>query len=266
MGESAPSGQANGKGKGNRGWYVYAIVPADVEPTRTAKGVGDPPGKIEIIKHNDIAALVSEVDTSKPLGRPEDLSAHSELLDGAAAEAPVLPLRFGAVLGDQDAVVRELLEPYHDEFASALGELEGRAEYVVRGRYVDEAVLSEVLSENEEAAELRKQIRQTGDEDATRDARIRLGELVNEAISRKREADTAAVGDALADVAVASNVREPTHEMDAAYVALLAETSKQTELEKAVSKLAKDWEGRVNVRLLGPMAPYDFVVTQAAEG
>src|SRR5689334_3954960 len=98
MGDSAPSGRPNGKGKGkgkgNRGWYVYAIVPADVEPTRTAKGVGDPPGKIEVIKHNDIAALVSEVDTSNPLGRPEDLSAHSELLDGAAAEAPVLPLRF----------------------------------------------------------------------------------------------------------------------------------------------------------------------------
>jgi Gas vesicle synthesis protein GvpL/GvpF len=261
MGESAPSGQATGKA--NRGCYVYAIVPADVEPTPEAKGVGDPPGKIKVIRHKDIAALVSEVDLSKPLGRPEELSAHSELLDGAATQAPVLPLRFGAVLSDRDAVVSELLEPHHDEFAAALSELEGRAEYVVRGRYVDEAVLEEVLSENPEAARLREEIRRTGDEHATRNARIRLGELINAAIAAKREADTRKVGDALAPFAVASNVREPTHEMDAAYVALLAETAKQKELEKVVSKLAEDWKGRVRLRLLGPLAPYDFVVTQA---
>jgi hypothetical protein len=41
------------------------------------------------------------------------------------------------------------------------------------------------------------------------------------------------------------------------------ETAKQDDLERAVSELAKEWEGRVDVRLLGPMAPYDFVVTKA---
>lgn len=108
--------------------YVYGIVPADVEAKAEASGVGDPPGEITVVRSGDIAALVSEIATDKPLGRPEDLDAHAYVLDTTAAEMPVLPLRFGAVVRDEDAVVEELLDGNHDEFAAALQELEGKAE------------------------------------------------------------------------------------------------------------------------------------------
>jgi len=268
--KSAGSGQKKPEQKKitktNRGCYVYGIVPQDVEPAAGAKGVGDPPGKVQVIRHNSIGALVSEIDVTQPLGRPEDLMAHQQLLDGSSAETPVLPLRFGAVMTNSKAVVEELLAPHEEEFSSALEELEGRAEYVVKGRYVEEAVLQEILSENEEAAQLREEMRETGDEDATRDARIRLGELINEAVSAKREEDTRKLGDVLAGHVVASNVREPTHELDAAHVAVLAETADQEELEKAIGKIAHDWHDRIELHLLGPMAPYDFVITQAPDG
>jgi hypothetical protein len=251
------------KAGNSRGWYVYGIVPGDVELDPETRGVGDPPAKVDLVRSGDLAALVSEVDKDQPLGRPEDLMAHQQLLDAAAPEAPVLPLRFGAVLSDKDAVASELLDANHDDFAAALSELEGRVQFVVKGRYEEDAVLKEVLAENPEADDLREQIRAHGDEDATRDLRIQLGEMISEAITAKREADTRKVGDALEPVAVASNVREPSHERDAANVAVLVETAKQDDLERAVSELAKEWEGRVDVRLLGPMAPYDFVVTKA---
>ena len=41
-------------------------------------------------------------------------------------------------------------------------------------------------------------------------------------------------------------------------LALLAEITRQDDLEQALSDLASDWEGRIEIRLLGPMAPYDF--------
>ena len=258
----AESGQ-EGQGKA---CYVYGIVPADVEFTAEVEGVGDPPAQVRMISRGDISALVSDIDTSSPLGRPEDLMAHQELLDRTAAEAPVLPLRFGAVVTGEDAVTTELLEPHHDEFAAALRELEGRAQYVVRGRYVEDAVLSEVLSENREADELRQQIKAAADEDATRNLRLRLGEIVNEAVTAKREQDTRHAGDVLEPYCEASNVREPAHEEDAVNVAILVETDRQKELEEALSELAREWEGRVTLRLLGPMAPYDFVATLAPAG
>ncbi|MBO0819648.1 MAG: GvpL/GvpF family gas vesicle protein [Nocardiopsaceae bacterium] len=238
--------------------YVYGIVPADTEVEPGTGGVGDPPGEVRLVRHRDLAALVSDVPVGAPLGRPEDLVAHEELLDAAVTGVPVLPLRFGAVVTDDEAVSRELLDEHHDEFAGALKQLEGRAEYVVKGRYAEGAIMREVLQASQEAAELREQIKGT-DENATRYQRIRLGEIVSEAVSGHRERDTRAVGDALDGHVEASLVREPTHELDAVHTAFLAETGKEPELERALDKLARDWEGRIELRLLGPLAAYDFV-------
>jgi len=163
-------------------------------------------------------------------------------------------------------VTEELLAPHHDEFAEALSKLEGCAEYVVNGRYVEETVLGEVLSESTEATRLRDDIRAAGNEDATRNEQIRLGEIISGAITAKREADTRAFDDAVAPYCIATNVRQPTHELDAVNVALLIKTARQDDLDKAVDKLARDWTGRVSMRLLGPMAPYDFVTTLQPDG
>ena len=61
-------------------------------------------------------------------------------------------------------------------------------------------------------------------------------------------------------------MREPTHEEEAAQVAVLVEVARQDELEEVVGGLAEQWDGRVEMRLLGPLAAYDFVVTQKPEG
>ena len=60
---------------------------------------------------------------------------------------------------------------------------------------------------------------------------------------------------------MASAVREPTHELDAVHVALLVAIGKENRIRQAVQDLARNWEGRIELRLLGPMAPYDFVAT-----
>jgi Gas vesicle synthesis protein GvpL/GvpF len=49
-------------------------------------------------------------------------------------------------------------------------------------------------------------------------------------------------------------------------VALLAEVDRQGDLEAIVEKLAENWNGRVEFRLLGPLAAYDFVVSSKGKG
>ncbi|MGH3245647.1 MAG: GvpL/GvpF family gas vesicle protein [Trebonia sp.] len=240
------------------GIYVYGILPGDVEVAPGEEGVGDPPGEIRVVRHRDLAALVSDVRLDRPLGRAEDLFTHEELLDASAADVPLLPLRFGAVLASDDAVAEELLGAHYDEFTSALQQLEGHAEYVVQGRYVENVILSEVLSEQPETAELNEAVRGT-DPDVSRDARMQLGELISNAIEAKRQADTEALGEALSGQVTASVVRPPSHELDAAYVAFLVETGKAEKLQRAVERLAEQWQGRIELRLLGPLAAYDFV-------
>ncbi|MET9286926.1 GvpL/GvpF family gas vesicle protein [Nocardia beijingensis] len=245
--------------------YVYGIVPADVEPEPHASGVGDPPGKVGVVRHGEIAALISTLESDRPLGTPDDLTAHAELLDGSAAVAPVLPLRFGAVMTDTEAVENELLGANEAEFRSALEQLEGRAQFVVRGRYVENTILRELLEENAEASRLRDEIRDKP-EDATRNERIALGEMINQAIESKRAADTRKVVDALEKFEPLVNYRDPTHEEEAVHIALLVELERQQELEETLRELGEEWDGRVELNLLGPMAAYDFVAKRGPEG
>jgi len=240
--------------------YVYGIVPGDVKLTSGVYGVGQPPGEIRLVRSGDLAALVSEVDITKPLGTPEDLQAHVEILDAIIADAPVLPSRFGAVLTNDEAVAEELLDANHDEFAAALQQLEGRAEYVVRGRYAEQAILEEILSENSRAARLRDRIH-GADPDATRELRIQLGEIVNNTVVKKRQADTRQLVSAMKDHCVASGARVATSELDAVYVAFLIDADQVGELERVVRDLSDRWQGRVELQVRGPMAPYDFVGT-----
>jgi hypothetical protein len=238
------------------GCYVYGIVPGDVELNAGVYGVGN--REVKLVRSGGLAALVREVDLSERLGTPEDLQAHEDILDSTAAASPVLPLRFGAVLASEDAVVEALLEPHDDEFVAALEQLDGLAEYLIKGRYIEQAILDEILSQDRGAARLRDQIRGAG-ADATRNLRIRLGEIINNSVAAKRAEDTRLLLAAMEDLSEASFVREPTHELDAVYAAFLLDTSKAGELEQATMDLGSRWEGRVELRVLGPMAPYDFV-------
>lgn len=244
--------------------YVYGVVRADGAAAPDAPGVGDPPGRVSLVRRGDIAALVSEIDVTRPLGTPEDLVAHQRLLDEASAAGPVLPMRFGGVVRDAEAIEAELLEPHHDEFADALDEVTGRAQYVLSGRYDGSVILGEVLAEQPEAARLQQEIRGQ-DEVATRPARMQLGEIVGDAVAAKREADTEAAVGVLEPFCAAIAAREPAHEFDAVHLALLADSERQAALEQAFDRLAADWAGRIELRLLGPMAPYDFVISPDLE-
>jgi hypothetical protein len=261
MATTAESGSASGAepAKQSRGYYVYGIVPGDVEVTPDAVGVGDPPAEVKVVRQGDVAALVSEIDISMPLGTPDDLRAHARLLDGAATTAPVLPLRFGAVLTDEEAVRQELLAEHEQEFADALHELEGRVQFTVRARYVEQAVLTEIVNETPEIAQLREAIAQTPDADATRNERIQLGQLVSEAIEQKRRLDSNSLVERLSPDSDSHVVREPSHDEDAAHIAFLVQLDEQEAFQAAVSEIQQEWKERVDIVLLGPSAPYDFV-------
>lgn len=200
-----------------KGILVYGVFPADIEVAAEMPGIGEQPGLLRIVRSDGLAALISEVGSSRPLGTPDDLRTYREILDGTATEVPVVPLRFGTVLASEDAVADELLAVYHDEFAGALEELDGRAELVVKGRYAGQAV------------------------------------------TPKREEATRALEVAMQEHCVASFVQEPAHERDGIHVAFLVDVDQESEAERVIGNLAREWEGRIELELLGPMAAYDFV-------
>ncbi|MFC6021441.1 GvpL/GvpF family gas vesicle protein [Plantactinospora solaniradicis] len=244
---------------GSTGQFLYGLVPENVEVTAQARGLGDPLGPVTAVRHGEIAALVSEIPLDVRVGRPDDLLAYQQLLDAIAvtAEVPVLPARFGTVLANREAVT-ELLALRHDEYRAALDDLDGRIEYVVRARYVERTLLTDVLAENPEIADLRDRLRGQP-ENTSVDLRIRLGELIHLAVEARRAVDTERLVRALAPSCLSSVPQPARHEQDAARVAFLVEGRRSGDFEDAVAALAERWQERATVRLIGPAAPWDFV-------
>lgn len=245
--------------------YIYGVLPSDVEIDPEATGVGDPPTPIGLVTHGGIAALVGEISPGVRLGTPQDFAAHARILDEAAAELPVLPLRFGAVMTDRDAVVDEFLAPYEQRFSETLRTLEGRRQIVVKGRYVEQALLREILDDVPKARRLQQRIEGT-DEAASREERIALGELIGKSVEARRAADTQRLARQLGELGIEFKFREPTHEFDAVHLACLVKQADEERLRDTCARFARDHEGRIELRLLGPMAAYDFVDVGPPEG
>jgi len=243
--------------------YVYGLVGADAQLPEDLKGLG-PSGKVSTIVHGDVAAIVSDVPTDRPLGTRDDLLAHEAVVDTVAASTAVLPMRFPAVV-EEEGIVEELLAPHHDRFVAALAELEGRVQYTLKGRYEQDVVLREVLEEHPEIAELQAEIRDLP-EDATYHQRLRLGELVVGALEERRDAEAAQLVQRLEPYAVGVVSHHPGQPDDVVNTAFLVERGRAQEFEDAVEQLGEELHGRARLRLLGPLAPYDFVPADELAG
>ena len=238
------------------GVYVYGVVHADAELPDGLAGVDQAP--VQLVALGDVAAAVGLIALDRPPGRRADLLAHTTVLDALAVPGPVVPVQFGSVLADADDVVRELLEPQAEHFAALLDELAGRHQFNVRGRYNEPAVLAEVVSEDPEIAALRERTRGLP-EHVGQAERVRLGELVSHALERKREQDSATVLDIVLPHVASYAPRGGAgldHMMD---VAFLVDDDRRAGFEDALEAVAEAMHERVRLRLMGPMAPYDFV-------
>jgi hypothetical protein len=243
-------------GEAEQPTYVYGLIKADTAVPDGLTGLG-PSGRVSTIAHGRIAAIVSDVPIDRPLGVRGDLVAHETVLDSVAAQAAVVPMRFPAVV-EEHAVVDELLAPNEDHFLALLDDLEGRAQFTLTGRYEQDAVLREVLQGDEEIRALREKVRELP-EDASYYDRVRLGELIVRALEERRETEGAAIVDRLEPFAVATVTNQLAAPEEVVNVAFLVDRERQEEFENAVEDVGKDLAGRVRLRLLGPVAPYDFI-------
>jgi len=239
--------------------YVYGIVPKQIRLPSDALGVGEPPAKVRLIQHGDVAALTSVMDAERSLGLPQDLRAHFTLLNDTAALGPVLPMRFGAVMPDERTVVDKLLALHHDEFVESLDELDGYGQYLVKGRYPQDDILREIIANNPEAARLCEEINRLPT-DAAHDQRVALGELIHVCLETLRDQDTKLLLKTVSPWAAAVEVRDAASEQDSFQIAVLVTSEKGADFERSICKIAPEWRGRLGLQLIGPMAPYDFVL------
>jgi hypothetical protein len=237
--------------------YVYGVTFAATVIPENLTGIDG--AAVTLVTHGRCGAVVSDLNAGRPLGTRYDLLAHENVLASLArGDTPVLPFRFGAAMSGAGEVAGELLSDNKERLLADLEQLAGRIELVVKGRYDNGSAYREVLAEEPEILEIRERI-QGLPEDSTYNERVHLGELVAIAMAAKQAADGERLVAALSPYAERLATRATAREDEAANVAFLVERDRRAEFEKAVEALGEQWAGRVRLRLLGPMPPYDFV-------
>lgn len=235
--------------------FVYGVARADAElPSMT--GVAGHP--IRAVVHDQVMAVVGELDVDGPVVRKSDLTAYHDVLNRLAEQGPVVPLRFGSALSDETDVTESLLADRMEDLTALLDALEGRSQFTLRARYVEEAVLGEVVAADPALRELNDRTRGVP-EDASWADRLRLGELVAQAVDRRRHGDADDLLGAVLPLVVEHKVLRGSGLDHVLEVALLVDDARRTELEQTLEAYAEAVHERIRLRLLGPLAPYDFV-------
>lgn len=234
--------------------YVYAIT-KESHPLNLGdvKGVGDPPGEVRVVRGSSLCAVVSDSPDDLSVAR-RDLQAHQDVQERLWADGPTLPLSFGFVAADDEAV-RGVLEERAQLFAQRLDELTGRAEFNVKGVLDEDWVVRAVLEQNAQARELNERTREGA---GTYEERLALGQLLAQEVQGRQDALAEEVLAALRPLAEAEKVAPPSQQYFVS-ASFLLEEDRADEFERAGQELAERYGEGMELRLRGPLPPYSFV-------
>jgi hypothetical protein len=238
------------------GQIVYGIVRAGTDLDGAPVGVAG--ASVRAVVDRDLAAVVSRLDGTEARATRQDLMSHSRVLEHALRSGPVLPLRFGTVFRDPEAVVSELLGPRHDELAGLLARFETAVELRVKAFYIEEQILREVVRSDPGIAALSQATRGLPEE-TTRGQRVRLGEAVARAVEARRARDSEEIIDVLRPLAQDISVEGEAAGGVALAASFLLDRSRVPAFDREMNELARRHEGRIRFKYLGPLPPHSFV-------
>lgn len=242
--------------------YVYAVVPSDIPARRLdgQRGVDGQP--LRLVTEGAVAAIVSPTESERVRPTRAALRAHEEVAALAHRSRPVVPVRFGSLFPDTEAVARDLLAANQLELEDLLEAVRGKDEFRIRARYLSQVALRDVVARYPEIQRLRRRIaRLSGG--AERSAGVQLGEMVMAGLESLREEDAADIMDEVAPLVVASEQLADRSEDTALHAAFLVDRSRIGDLEGAIERVAKRQMERLQLELTGPLPPWDFTVIQA---
>lgn len=233
--------------------YVYGIARRTHDRLpESMGGVGDPPKPVRTVAQGELVALVSDApEDLKP--RRRDLLAHQNVLAEAGAGGPVLPLRFGGISVDDEAV-RFVLAEHEQRYLERLEALEGKVEYNIKAAHDEAAVLHQVLAASPELRAMSEANRKAGG--GTYDQKLALGERIAAAVQQREAQDAQLIQQALAG---ASEDRRSGPESTGwlANLSFLIDRSKATDFLTAVDKLRNE-APQLLLSVHGPLPPYSF--------
>lgn len=245
--------------------YLYGIIRWPT-PKRVldafGAGVGDPPRAVRAVRVREVAALISDVSgaamSSEGLrGTRRDMKAHAAIVNRIAAATTVLPVRFGVILPDEEALVERFLTPQYARLVKYLDHLDGAVEVTLRASSLEAPTLRAVLSERPDLAP--SPAGRPGGRSMAYESRIEQGRQLAAAIHDLQERDARWIIDNLAPAVRDVRIGKPLRDLMALNASFLVERKQLGKFDRMLEKLHAEVSHRLQFDCVGPLAPYSFV-------
>lgn len=235
--------------------YLYGLVGREhPQKLKDCTGIGSPPAAIRVLAAGDLIAVVGDAPEDLRAKR-RDLLAHEEVLETLCAQGATLPMQFGVVGDNDDAVIQEVARDA-ENYTQLLADLEGRIEINVKARHHEDALLRQILLDNDDLRARNERIKQA-DDGGSYEERVQFGELVSQAVGQREESDSQAIVERLRRHAVRENPGPAVGDYFLNVSFLVAGTEVE-EFQSAVAEVGNALDELLELRARGPLPPYSF--------
>jgi hypothetical protein len=233
------------------GCYVYAILPREIDLPAGLAGFNGAP--LTPVAYRDLAAMTSQVDSQDIRPLPDQVLHHESIVEALRQLGRALPVRFGTVLADSDAVAGAIAERYqtliHD-----LARIGDKVEFGVTVLWDEPAA-----NDEQPAAQAHHPLASQGT--GASYLRARMNEFRRDQLQRERaKAIQQEVDAALGVHAIEQRATVLPTPRIAVRAAYLLHPSSEAGLDAAFDQLRRE-RPDLHFLLTGPWPPYTFVTS-----
>jgi hypothetical protein len=237
--------------------YIYAITRAGVPIPEGLPCVCNPEAQLSLVPVGELAALVSTVHEPEIMAARRHMMMHTKILEATMAQATILPMRFGIIVDDVEAIVASVT-PKRADLLAMLESLDDRIEAGIRASWNEAVLYKEIVAARPDIARSAEALAKVNPTAAYYD-RIELGREVDSAMAVKRFEEKKALMARLMPFAVKRVDLPEGDDMNVMNVALLIDRSREDDLIGAVEAIDREENDRLKLKVVSPAPVYNFV-------
>jgi len=236
--------------------YIYGII-QEPDPKRFSfLGVED--AAVYTINHRELAAVVSDTGLEEIDPTRKNARAHTVVQDELLKNYTFLPMGFGMIAGSKDDVLK-LLEKNYQGLTRELMRLAGKVEVELKVFWDQEAMIKELQGGSEEFTRLKAKINDAPSPIEAQRLLVEAGKMVERIALDWKARYAERVYAALQGLSIEARLNNPLGVKNILNASFLVERARESDFRNDVYKLDSQYQGKVNFKYVGPLAPYNFV-------
>jgi len=249
----------------SEGKYIYCIINSNDERNFGNMSIGGRGDRVYSICYQDIAAVISDSPVKEYRISRENVLAHQKVMEMLMNDHDILPVKFGTIAGEKDGVKseerirNEVLKVRYKELISLLNLIEGKTELGLKALWKDmNVIFQEIVNENREIRKIKRLVT-TENPIRARGHKVRVGEMVKNALDEKKSKEKVNILQSLKNNYVDIRCNKVFGDKMVANFAFLVNKEKEKIFDNMVKQLCNQYNGRMQFKYIGPVPPINFV-------